>query len=505
MGEIIQRPQGVLWWDEGKPFNSLGLQTLGVGTTGITDMNDPGSGTETTYGTSTVQTAIPVVTFNTPPSGTYNVSVEYYESTTADLFKNIRLAGAYVTMQERVHPKGVPLDNPRGWSTIRHLAKGVVNDITPGPVASREFDGKGVVNKASMTFPIDFKYIRPTLTAQSNNGAAVNANCIVMISETLIGNLAYPGPDKIGYIGLDAAAGVTAKVLYTSNGSTWAVLSNAPFAADEHITTIAYQIISATHFRLIVGCGTTDAAAKAKIAYADIPFSNPSDVTWTVVISTLGSNGDVVTALCWSAGWFSELLIVANGKIYRSTNQGESFGTALTNGSTTINSIATTPQAPSTNEYAYFVGASNLIQRKAKYSTSVQTLVGPSGGGTMTHVAVASDGTLYVGNGTKLYRSIDNGLTAGGWVLVKDFLTDKAIKHIQCVRGASNFIVVVIDDPSPSDGQVYISVDGVGFELVTGLTNGGYNAAYSSITNPNFVVIVGDDDTTNPVIQLLAP
>jgi len=505
MPQIIKRPQGVLWWDEGKSFNALGLQTIGVGITGITDMNDPGVGTETVYGTSTVQTAIPTVVFDTPPSGIYNVSLEYYEQTVEDAFKTIRQQGAYVTLQERTHPIGVPLDNPRGWSTIRHLAKGRVGDITPGPVASREFDGKGVVNKVAMTFPIDFKYLRPSLTSQSNNGAAVNANCIVMVSEALPNNLTYPGADKIGYIGLDALSGATAKVLYTSNGSTWLALSNAPFAVDEHITTIAYQIISATHLRLIVGCGTTDAAAKAKIAYADIPFADPSSVTWTVVISTLGTNGDIVTALNWSPGWFSELLIAASGKIYRSTNQGESFGTALTAGSTAINSIATTPQSPSSDEYAYFVGASNLIQRKTKYKTSVQTLVGPSGGGTMTHIAVASDGTLYVGNGTKLYRSMDGGATAGGWVLVKDFLTDKAIKHIQCVRGASNFIVVILDDPSPANGQVYMSVDGVGFELVTELTNGGYNAAYSSVTNPNFVIIVGDDDTTNPIIHLLTP
>jgi hypothetical protein len=134
----------------------------------------------------------------------------------------------------------------------------------------------------------------------------------------------------------------------------------------------------------------------------------------------------------------------------------------------------------------------------------VETLVGPSGGGAFTALAVAADGTLWAGNGTTLYRSSDGGTTAAGWTSVKAFGSGKPVVGIGLMKNDPEFLTVAVDDSTPGDGSVWISADSVTFELITNLTNDGWNKCYFSQVDQTMYV-VGDDDSTRPLMAKLAP
>ena len=279
----------------------------------------------------------------------------------------------------------------------------------------------------------------------------------------------------------------------SDGGSTWSNADNDPFGTDEHIQSVVGFIVNPqTGGKVIVQNGSA-----AEIAWATFNWSDPTALTWTTVATT--GNGK---ALGWR--YFKELLIATASGVYLSIDGGESIDSTLST-NTNITGFAFTPDDPALEPYAYMFGASNTLLRKLKGSSNVDTLVGPSGGGAFTALAVAADGTLWAGNGTKLYRSSDGGTTAAGWTQVKDFGSGKSVIGIGLIKNDPEFMQVFVDDSTPGDGAAWVSVDGVTFEQITNLTNDGYNAAYFSPTDPNFAIVVGDDNTTEPIIQKLAP
>jgi hypothetical protein len=149
-------------------------------------------------------------------------------------------------------------------------------------------------------------------------------------------------------------------------------------------------------------------------------------------------------------------------------------------------------------------GASNSILLEQNQNGVFAVRVGPSGGGAFTAVAQAADGRLYAGNGTSLYVSVNHAKNAGGWHLLKNFGTDRAVRKIQVIGHDSNYLRVVVDHTG-GVSEVWESIDGgFSFTQVPELTNAGYNDAYFSWVDRNLAVIVGDASAGAGVIQLLS-
>jgi photosystem II stability/assembly factor-like uncharacterized protein len=87
------------------------------------------------------------------------------------------------------------------------------------------------------------------------------------------------------YIACNRTGAASANVLYSADGGiTWANTSADPFAVSEDIACIETVMVDNEHLRVIVGRGTTDAAAPPEIAYADVDITAaPQTTVWTLV------------------------------------------------------------------------------------------------------------------------------------------------------------------------------------------------------------------------------
>ena len=489
---IVKRNQAVIWSDaENRKFG--GFSPLGVGRYGSEDATIPGPGRESVYVQDENGNPILAIANETPPGGLPSMTLNFFEQYAKNAIRTAKNEGRKIAIQQRFHRYGV-LTNPTGWTKLFHYGEGVVGDETR-PGAAVDYSGEGLRGSMPVTFETAFEFIRPELTALDLADVVADALDVIFVSDLISQEIvAYPGPDRIGAVAQQAASGVAAKLPITSDGgSTWSNADADPFGTDEHIAAVVYKVINPDQgIRWVV-----QNLSAAEIAYADVGWSDPTATTWTTVATT--GNGK---ALGWKH--FKELLIATASGVYISRDAGESIGATLS-ANTNITGFAFTPDHPALEQYAYMFGASNTLLRKKFGSDTVETLAGPSGGGAFHSLAVAIDGTIWAGNGTSLFRSSDGGTTAAGWTEVKDFGTDMAVVGIGLVKNDPQVLRVVVDDSGPDDGSVWISADGQTFEQITGLTNDGYNAAYFSPHNADFTVIVGDDNTTEPIIHKLAP
>ena len=488
---IIKRNQAAIW-SNAQNGKFAGYETLGIGTYGSEDATSPGPGQDSTYVQDENGNPLLAVLADTPPGGPPSLTLNFFEEYAKNHLRTARERGQKIATQMRFHRYGV-LSNPTGWNKIFHYGEGIIGDETR-PGARIDYTGEGIRGSMPTNYKHDFEYIRPQATALDLPDVVADALDVIFIGRVLKDVPAYPGPDKIGFVAMQAAAAATAKLYVTSDGgSTWAAATNDPFGADEHIASVrAFIINPAVGGRVVV-----QNASGAEVAYADFTWSDPTALTWTTVATT--GNG---TQLNWR--YFKELLIATASGVYLSKDAGESIDSTLS-ANTNITRMANTPDDPNLDPYTYLFGASNTLLRKLKGSSVVDTLVGPTGGAAFTALAVAVDGTIWAGNGTSLYRSSDGGTTAAGWTQVKDFGAGKAVIGIGLVKNDPEFMQIFVDDSAPGDGEVWISADSVTFEPVTAPANDGYNAAYFSSTDPNLAYVVGDDDTTEPIMHKLAP
>lgn len=404
----------------------------------------------------------------------------------------------------------VSRDNPQGWLNGGQLEYFGVNRITGGGSETDGPTNDGSNPVVTETKPVSSSYSLLFLPLTiSNLTDTANAENVTDLLDILVINdpvpsgctTAYRGPGKHIMTVQQADTGVAAEVFYSvDGGGSWALMSAAPFAADEHISHIIGRITTGNKMRVAVGRGTTDAGNAAEIAYGDITFGAEGTITWTAV--DVGANtGDIITMMAQPLP-LRAYYATDNGTLHVSTDQHESNSQIYSGNQ--INCAAKGYGSGCTD--IWFGGATNTLLVERNAGGSVSARVGPSGGGAFTALAMANDGLLFAGNGTSLYVSLNQGENAGGWASIKNFGTNHIIKEIFLPEGDPYNIYVVVDDAAPGNGEFWHSNDGGNtWNQLTEVTNGGYNAGAASIESPNEFWICGDDDGSNGVVHKIVP
>ncbi|MCG3207321.1 MAG: hypothetical protein FOGNACKC_00921 [Anaerolineae bacterium] len=471
------------------------MQPLGMG--GATE---PFGGRATVYVNGPNGDFIPYALEETPPSGQPDTNFTFFQKAQINKLEMWAQRRRTFHMQRRYNPCA-SVDNPSGWERIWHFTQGIINSrqLPEGPPlrAAGNLTESGV----AVSFQAVIDVVRISLS-DLTTAETQNVTCIDGLKDEKVSCAGgYPGGDKIMYAGCAAATGAAANVLYTANGGgAWAAMAAKPFGNDVDISKIAVRPIG-SRFRVVVAPGT--AGTNLQIACADEELGNEGAGTWTTKTVESGNAADTVTAL----GWLDHnrmYLGTSAGAIWLSSDQGESWTKLYDDGANAVNAFAIDG-----DKNVYAVGANNLIVREMANNRGVfAARTGPSGAAASTSIAVANDGIIYIGNGTKVYRNNNAAQNAGGWTVVKDFGTGYSAIGIELegkhklAGGDSELLRVFVDHATA--GLVAESVDGgASWRTLDSLTNAGYNGVYASKYG-NHYVVVGDATGGAGIIQLLA-
>lgn len=312
----------------------------------------------------------------------------------------------------------------------------------------------------------------------------------------------YLGADRILFAG-EAANAAPAEVWYSTNGGgTWAQFATdpTPFGVNSNISAVITDFIDEDSIRVIWG-RVGDAVTKAQIAYADVPHNATTiDVAaHTIITIAATANNDAIEAL-FGYKPAGRIYIAAAGDIYVSEDNGATDpGAAIFTGANALAAFA------EHNGDIWAAGASNTILREqADNWDTFAARTGPTGGGAFTALAFATDGTLFAGNGTSIFKNSAEAANAGSWVSLRSFGASHAVKKIQCKKGSSICLRVFVDDTTPGPGEVWESEDGgQTWTQISETVQGGYNAIYLP-ANIDQALIVGDVDTGTGLIELLS-
>jgi len=447
-------------------------------------------------------------TVKTPPGGLITLNVEWEKITTPEFLETTARCGEEFGLWEFFMECG-RLDNLSGWGRLDFYGGLGVTQNVQGAAPTIAGEGNRVVNN------VDISGVHHVIWTPLE----ISAQTILEPEDLLdIAGLddcyddcwqGYAGPDQILYTVSAANAGSpgdSGSVWYTVNGGgAWAqVPLPDPFETDEDISHVVMMLISKTQYRVVVGRGTADAGNPPEVAYGDFTFGAPATTTWNQVeVGT--TNNQYIEGLEWL--FYDRMYTAAGGDIYISTDQAESWGSAIYTGATVINAFA-----KDKDDNVWAVGESNLILRELAKSGTFDTRVGPSGGGTFYSVAVANDGRLYAGNGSSVYLSTNAAANTGGWTELRDFGTNHSVVEINIAgqaevdNGEGQLLTVIVDDSTPGNGEVWRSWDGGNsWRQTTELTNQGYNAAYFSRQDDNLAIICGDTSGSYGVIHKYSP
>lgn len=475
------------------------MKPISVECNGMADKVHPGPAREVTWGRDEFGRYVPKLTILNPPGGLNTSTIEEDDQGTFSwLSKMFDRVGCF-PIQERWYKCGILTGG--AWTRIRQFGRMTITQKTNGAGPSREATGAGMFDTFEVSWPYTVEVYKHWLAAMTI-GEINDLNDIAVLSDISPGcNNCFPGyaPDEIVYTGGNASAGSPgdrANLWYSTNGGgTFAATSTDPFAAGEDIKHILIGFINDTEFRVIVFNGETTAQS----TYSDFELGDEGVSMWAANITIGAAEVDAVEWL-----FYDRIYVSVAGDIYLSTDQGETYGTAIYTGAANINAFTKSP----TDGSVWAVGNSNLIMQETGQSGTFTAKVGPAGGGNFSSIFIANDGTIYAGNGTAIYVNDNNALNAGGWTLLYNFGAAHVVSSINCAGGSksqggdSQLIRVVVDNTTPGTGVVWESVDGGNsWQDVTSVTNTGYNAAFWSPTDDNLALVVGDDG----VVHKLAP
>jgi photosystem II stability/assembly factor-like uncharacterized protein len=273
-----------------------------------------------------------------------------------------------------------------------------------------------------------------------------------------------------------------ADVWYTTDhGNTWAACINQhPLPAAMTPSDIIVVGTSKQH-RVIVANGTTQAAAHAQIAYADITVMGTA--TW-VTVNLPTANAIYILGLLM-IDYMHIYACTSDGYIYRSSDGGATWVNVYNSGIVDFYSMAGLSDGT-----IWAVGASDLMIMSQDYGDTWTTITGPVGiSADAKTVAVTKDGTVFVGySDGSFYASFDWGVV---WTAMSlQGITPTAIADVQVWNDSVVWVIAAI---AGSTSRVLRSVDGgASFRLwkLAIPTNAGLNSMF--LVDPNIVFVFGD-------------
>jgi len=452
---------------------------------------------------------VPYDVEDTPPGDLPNTDITFFISKVRNFFELSVESQQPFHMQKRYSPCA-SIDNPSAWrqdGRIWHYPEGKAETRTV-PVGP-ELRASGVLAEFGVhcSWMTILDYIVLALGAV-DIGEANHVLCIAGIPDSQVGcGSGYPGPDKLLVAGMGAQASTAPNVRFSlTGGATWTVMTNSPFAATtpaEVISTIDVRAVG-NGFEIIVGRGTTDAAAAAEIGKAVVSAWDATTIaaaTWTNY--DVGStNAEYVTAQLWPT--LNELYVgLDSGDIHLSEDRGETFSEVGALG----NDVAQFAQDADGGIWA--VGAGGEISYKGKNDSGFSSKTPPAGIAACHSINIDNNGVLILGADTKLFKSTNKATTAGAWETLKDFGASKRVTNIKfegghkMKNGDAELMRIFVDDTTPGAGATYDSVDGGNsFDANISPDNDGYNDVYQKSIG-NGYVIAGDIETTNGVVHLM--
>lgn len=339
----------------------------------------------------------------------------------------------------------------------------------------------------SLTVQLDASLSRVTTTE------AEDILSVDVVNEAIDPSTGFTGPGKVIYFGAGSTAS-PANVLVSLDGGSTVASMVAPYAINAGITAIAHYPISETSMRIVVG-HESEASTAPAIATFDVSFGTEDTEGSVTEVSVPGlAVADAIQDILWLT--YNRMYIAAENQIFLSADAGATIETnSLADPGQQITAFAADKEG---NVWA--VGASNTILREdANNRGTFQTKSGPSGGAGFTAVAVADDGVIFVGNGTKVYSSANEGQT---WVERMNAGATAVINDIILVDGSSE--VVYVAYTLSSVGYLVRSIDGgLSWSTVTGIGSLGYQAMAPTV-DPNKVLLVGDVVTATGYIEILS-
>jgi hypothetical protein len=503
MADVIKQNRAVVWVQEngdGTAFLPYADREDGMAMTG---KSIPVKGITPVYARDASGAPVVISINETAPGDLPTATIQIYEKAALTILEKMVSKQCPLNFQLRMVACG-PLDNPFIWDKIVGLSKGQLTAYSPGDGPSLEFDGSQMTASGSISFRNVLFLVRTGLSGLtvSTETEGVKAIDGIKSEDCNECGTGYPGADKILFLGVDAGSAVQPNVYVSDDGgSTWTVTTTQPFAADEDVDFVQVKLVGPETIRVIIGTGTTDAAAKAKIAYTDVVVGDLATVSaWNDTLLDGTTNADIITAMLW-ARHDRLYLATDSNEIYIDEHQGEDGTQAASySGASQIDAFAVSVDGRT----VYGAGASNLIVKEQDRSGIFAVKNGPSGGGAFTALAVAADGTLFAGNGQKLYKSIDGAATAGNWEELKDFGTGFTVTNIQCVAQDSNYLRAVVTDAS--SGEVHESANGGNsWREITPISNSGLADAYFSEVDDNLAYMVGPPEGALAFAQILQP
>lgn len=277
---------------------------------------------------------------------------------------------------------------------------------------------------------------------------------------------------QTGFIACDAASGVTANILTTTNGSTWAATSADPFAADEHAIAVECFETARDTTRVVVARGSTDASNPPEIAYSD-----DSGATWTAV--DVGSdNGEFVQyphalfARDRNAIWLG----TDQGVIYKSEDAAVSW-TQVDDG-TTLSAEGVNAIHFIDADVGFVVGDANTVARSLDGGASWSAITGPAGATVLNCVYCHDRNRVWVGTAAGTLYYSNNGGTS--WS--QRSITGSGVGQVKDVKFMNEYIGYLLKDvatPANGGNTMQYTIDG-GYTWVSMTTpdNDGLNSAW---------------------------
>lgn len=485
-----------LWFREQKTndvYTLLACEEHGMGEIPLLEKS-----VTTTFGRNCQGEFVPVVATTDPPGDLPASQLDFYE------------------LWDRIHPllelnrDNIPLWIERlRYSTpnnmdVRNLAKqmDVFQIVFTGGTrgAAPNITGEGGPVLSNLTFDIvsseiiqlDLSLARVTLTETENILTGM------VLTKNLDRNTGYRGPDQVMYLGADTEtvpATPGALLVSVDKGGTFAEFTTPPFAGFAGVSTLAWQPLSESQFRLVCGSGTLAATAAAFATY-DITFGQENILTPTPTELSIAAStvADAVQKIIWPG--FNRMYLAAGTDIYFSSDGGASDpGAAIASPGVVINDLF---QDGAGNVWA--VGATDTILREGSGSRGTfEAKVGP-GDGDLGGIYVAADKTIFVGGATGVHRARDGA--AGAWT--QALTTTNPIIDVYGVKGLSEVIYAVETDGSTTS-TLHKSIDGgVSWTTVSSSAVAPVWTDLVPTSDPNRFFITGDTNAGTGLLELYA-